>query len=1105
MVKKEKMKKICYSALLCLTWIAAVFGTGSQMSRFTAPLISKAPVIDGVISPDEWKDSLSFDGMAWKGELEERMVQSYIAADADNFYFAIVSELPPDGTLLQEIQKNSPAVVHDDAAEVFINPFPGMEKGITFQFIFNSADAHAYQSSVWGGYPAPAEWNGQYIFKNRVTDKQWITEIKVPVANTIKGRQVTDGAWGISLCRDWKRPWVFSCAPTDFTAKKCSFTFKQGAPAIHFIHTGSFSDKNIKGELSLYNTGTAPLNLSVKMNTDLDMMPSVTVTENIPIPGGQTRTIPYDASTHAANCGKFNFSVDVANGDSPCYSVRHHWGEKRKARWEIVSAKALPFDFEYAFYPYKNKLRIKNLFQNYNKPLPESVTYIVQKKSAAQPLREIRSLSTDKHEEFVTLPDIEGTYTITLNLNGETLSKEFIRQRYPWERNPLGKSRKVYPPFTPMTLKGRTISTVLRDHQIAKSGLPEQITVQGVDILAAPVSLLVNGSAVPANAIEYPEIAADVIRTSSRFSTDSFTAEAKGRWEYDGCLKYDLTIDPQKCSGLHSLILEVPLKAQFANMFHAMGDGIRNTLYDYLPEGEGVIWDATKVQGGYMPEKFCTYLYLGSPLRGLSFFCENDKGWSWDRSTPNMTVSRTDGIIYLRVNLINKAVTASSPCTISFGLLAAPVKPRIAEWRTLWLDEKFTLLGTCINWLGGPGSCGNVYPPGKDLYFWEMIARGNVEKVPREDAAECITRGEKYYAPFSDFDDMKTTWKNHVYHNVCGSRYQKSMVFYYNRAVFNALEEYATFSGEWGLQEFQDRDFIPSRDEIKVVPSDSYIDFALYWYQKSFIHGRNKGIYWDNWFIRPSFNTEMTDAYFNPESGSITPAAGIWALRELSKRSFQMMCEEGMPPITFPHMTSTSILPMLSFATVQYDWEWKYSTGDVQNRFSRPYTMLVSNGELAGVLPVMLGEHGPQSKDEWTQRTYAGVCLTHELIAEGQGAVWKTLRDPLLKEYQHNPELKVTRYWDETSDLVKFANKDNAWILYSIPGEKSLLIVCSYSDSDNTSKLTLNLKSAGLPDGVMCRNYETKEPVAHQSGTLSLALKSHELIAIEFFIAETER
>ena len=53
----------------------------------------------------------------------------------------------------------------------------------------------------------------------------------------------------------------------------------------------------------------------------------------------------------------------------------------------------------------------------------------------------------------------------------------------------------------------------------------------------------------------------------------------------------------------------------------------------------------------------------------------------------------------------------------------------------------------------------------------------------------------------------------------------------------------------------------------------SYIDYNLYWYAKSFEIGNNQGVYWDNFFICPSFNTEMTDAYRRPD-GSSVPAAG---------------------------------------------------------------------------------------------------------------------------------------------------------------------------------------------------------------------------------------
>ena len=62
------------------------------------------------------------------------------------------------------------------------------------------------------------------------------------------------------------------------------------------------------------------------------------------------------------------------------------------------------------------------------------------------------------------------------------------------------------------------------------------------------------------------------------------------------------------------------------------------------------------------------------------------------------------------------------------------------------------------------------------------------------------------------------------------------------------------------------------------------------------------------------------DAY-RRDDGAVVPTVGVWGLRELCKRTFAMMNELGMPPIRFPHVTSFSRLPTLSFATVQCDWE----------------------------------------------------------------------------------------------------------------------------------------------------------------------------------------
>ena len=235
--------------------------------------------------------------------------------------------------------------------------------------------------------------------------------------------------------------------------------------------------------------------------------------------------------------------------------------------------------------------------------------------------------------------------------------------------------------------------------------------------------------------------------------------------------------------------------------------------------------------------------------------------------------------------------------------------------------DRYTLLGTDINWFGNH-SCGTVYPVGCDLYLWEMLARGNREQLSSEEINAVQEYGLKYWQGGSE--ETLETWRRHVQHNL-RSRYNQNMVFYYNRAASQELPEFETFKDEWCLSDLRAIGKGKGRGEIKVVPSESYNDFCLYWYARSFEIGNNKGVYWDNYFIAPSFNTEMTEAYRRPD-GSIAPAAGLWAMRDLVKRTFTMMNERGMTPITFPHMTSFNPLPLMSFATVQYEWEWKYSS-----------------------------------------------------------------------------------------------------------------------------------------------------------------------------------
>jgi len=702
----------------------------------------------------------------------------------------------------------------------------------------------------------------------------------------------------------------------------------------------------------------------------------------------------------------------------------------------------------------------------------------------------------ERREAAFTLPPLKGEYEIAVRAKGKgvptgELVKEFERTLYEWEHKGLGTSTKVYPPFTPIEVKDGTLSTVLREHKLNDLGLWDQVVARGKPLLAGPMRLVaeIDGArvAMKASQFAFSKKRAHKAVAHSILAAGPLSGRALCQWDYDGMMRVDLLLSPTQEGSVDAFRLEIPLKDEMAPMIHAMGDGIRNSVYIRVPKGEGVVWDSSKVQVNDFPRNFCSYIYVGSPVRGLCWFAENDRDWAWDPAKPNLDLVRRGDQLILRVHFINQPTTLAEPRIITFGLQAAPVKPRIGNWRYIWKRENYTLLGTDINWLAR-GNCGSVYPAGKDMYLWKMIKRGNREKLSNGEIQKVIDHGRKYFEPYGPA--RVESYERHVRHNL-RSRYGRKMVFYYNRASFQLADEFQTFQDEWCLTDYRTVGRGRGIGEIKIVPTASYIDHALWWYGKSFDIAGNQGVYWDNYFFRASYNTLMTGAYKRPD-GSIMPSTGIWGLRELVKRTFQYMNERGMRPITMAHMTSTGILPLYSFCTVQYDWEWKYSQGDFQYRFPREYILLVTTGELAGTWPVLLGDHGKLARDEWTQRTFAGVCLVHELDGWGGGKAWRSL-------FQHvhrlaeTPGLEVYRYWDDRPQPIVADHPDLPTIVYSLKGKEALLGVTSYSEKDLQATITIDPKLLGFTGGYRVLDAETGKPVAVEDNTLKLAIKKHDV------------
>lgn len=1094
-----------------LALLALCSPSPSFCDLFRAPLMKRPPTLDGRIDPSEWAGAIRIDGLTGAaGALERRRSCVYVGATEDHIYIAIRSDLPEEGSLLADVRRDTENLVFDDAVEVWIDPTPEAGKGARFQMLANSLGHRWFRLHAYGGAPEDPSWRGNWQVANgfeKGAVNSWDCEIAVPISSIAPGRKAYQGTWAINVCRDWKQPWAWTSLNGADYKPADRFVFAQeGAPAVSSEMRGDPFTGDFDITVALANPGARALTATVDLLLQRDLMPDIHERQTLAVNPGP----PAKASSvtlHVKDAASKRFTLTAAASTPDGQTLFHRtwtWTASREAwHWRVARKIIPPLDFQFAYYPYQNRMRILADASNLPKgAVVTRLTALVRKKGGATVKRVVFGpLKNGMREEDFALPPLEGAYEIALRAEGPGVPaaevvKSFERKRFPWEHNSLGKSAKVYPPFLPIRVHNNHVQVVLRDIAMDQSGLWQQVVSKGRPLLAAPMrwEAASGPSRLPVRAgpLRFIKSAGNEAVAVSRIASGPLAALVRCGWDYDGLMRVDLTLLPTRGKMVDRLDLVIPMREDEATHYHAMGDGIRNTLYGRVPQGAGTVWTAAQVQCNDLPSNFCTYLYVGTPLRGLCWFAENDRNWGWDPSTPNAALIRRPGVVEMRIHLINRPEEIARKRTITFGLMAAPVKPRIvADWRYKFRRDNYQLLGTDINWLA-LGDCGSVYPAGCDMELWRMIARGNRQHLSEDDIQRVIQRGKRYFEPYGP--ERVQTFIAHARYNLT-SHYGAKMIFYYNRASYQDAPEFETFKDEWCLSNFRTIPRGNGISEIKIVPTTSYIDHALYWYGKSFDIAGNRGVYWDNWFFVGSYNP-FAGAY-QRKDGQMIPTTGIWGLRELAKRTFQYMNERGMLPITMAHMTSTSILPMLSFATVQYDWEWKYSEGDVQTRFPRDYILLVSNGELAGTWPVLLNDHGPQADDPWTARTFAAVAMVHELdcpypawsaAGRAQLALFKPVDEILAK-----PGVRAYRYWDDVPPPVRSDDPNFPTIVYSIKRKEAVFAVVSYADADEDVALSVDEAALGFPTGFRVVDAETGAEIPATDSRLHFHLKKHDV------------
>lgn len=654
------------------------------------------------------------------------------------------------------------------------------------------------------------------------------------------------------------------------------------------------------------------------------------------------------------------------------------------------------------------------------------------------------------------LPD--GEYKATLSIGGKVeIEKTLLMKRYEWFNTSVGKRDAVLPGFVPVKASSDSVEVVGRKYVFAKTGLPSEMWSLGKQLLARGVALV--GRDVPAGGgLE--------VRRVGDTKAEFRGSVASGRVEQDGFIVCDIDVP----EGEGDVRLDIPLKAEFANLFHACGEGLRGNPAGFLPKGEGRIFGSRQIVQGHS-DNFISYVWVGTDTRGICYAADNDRGWLHCKERDAVELVReADGTVVVRLNLVNGAGRHPARHVV-VTLQASPVKPMPKGWRG-WVDaydvqaERNTVNNASNPTWGGYIGGMSCYPTFMEWeYVHKMVHAAKTGEVDKEWTEKWIDRCWKarkehpelvgWISRKTDEEAAMKSLRAHAYAGFNRLRHlrdKKNRVIYYytcNSDPVGDLYELPVMKDEWGRA---------------TSVYGSFQDYAVFYLKRMCEEGMT-GVYDDNTFFRANYDWVTGGAWID-EKGDVHPSFQLFSNREYIRRQILAMLEAGVkdPWLTIHH-TNANILPVFSFATNTMGMEWKYGNSDYQDRWTRDYIRSVNQGYQGGFFATSLeglfNISEPAEKTRVT-RTMLAALLPHEVQPTLQGSGDHKL---VLKALAAKQEFGVAAddceyfaYYDPENPVVQ-ANPDVMVSVYR-RGKSLLAVVGSYAESD--VDLVIALKSGAI-------------------------------------------
>lgn len=624
-----------------------------------------------------------------------------------------------------------------------------------------------------------------------------------------------------------------------------------------------------------------------------------------------------------------------------------------------------------------------------------------------------------------------------------------------WRGNKIGRSDTPPPPWTPLTVattcagSGRSEATVScwgRDYRVGPRGLLAQVTSGGRRLLASPLEMRITarGKAVvwrsrPLSVVEQTATRARIAGSAeSELGTLEWTCTA----EFDGMLRYDLTLRPARGAVADAMELRVPLSPARATLQHIVATST-NTSRGAVPAGTGAVFKAN----------WAMYWWLGDEDCGLAGFCESDEAWDRVDRGDGFRIERRPQSVDAVWSFRDSSRELRQPWRFTFGLQATPVKD-ITGWR---------------KWRLEPAENANI------SVLWAL------PDVIRYFGYPQATDPEKY----------KTLVKEHHADGLGVTPY--SLL----NAVSSQAPEWSLYGEEWanGTANSSSSDVAAYKAPIYgCSPAPDWADFIV-WANERYVRELDlDGLYHDFTQVMPSANRESGCGYLR--DGKVRPTYPIFATREIYKRVYIMLKDYGRATdkdtFMMGHMSSQMVIPLLSFCDAYLDGE--HFAGLVKDNYLEVMPLDQIRAEFMGrnwgVMPFFLPEFSGEflKKAEATQHL-VGLSLLNDF------ALWPVWfrTDEANRVYRALDEFdmvdaELLPYWNN-GDVIGGQSDAVKCTAYREPGGGVLLCLVNLTRQPQRATLTIDWRRL-VPNGrASVVDAIAEEPVSVQGESVTVEIQ----------------